>query len=91
MQSVWGKYQGETDRPLNSRTTEHIRAPKNPQKYSNNALGHHYRTLHSNYPVYISVALLDTQRTTLKRKLSEALFVHGDNLLPNEKSELESV
>ena len=85
------KYQGETDRPLNNRIMEHIRAAKNPQTYPNNILGQHYHTVHFNHPVDISVAVLDIQRNSLKRKLSEALFIHRDKPLLNEKSELETV
>ena len=70
-------YQGETDRPLNNRIAEHIRAVKNPQSYPINALGHHYNTAHPNCKVDISarVVILDIQRNTLKRKLSEALYI----------------
>ena len=86
-----GKYQGETDRPLNHRIKEHLRACRNPQTYPNNALGHHFLTVHPNCQVDISVFILDIQRNTLKRKLSEALFIHRDRPLLNENSELESI
>ena len=86
-----GKYQGETDRPLNSRIVEHIRAAKNPQSYLNNALGHHYNTAHPNCQVDISVVILDIQRNTLKRKFSEALYIHKNKPSLNDKSELESI
>ena len=59
------KYQGETDRPLNNRIVEHIRAAKNPQSYPSNALGHHYHSVHPNCQVDISVVILDIQRNTL--------------------------
>ena len=85
------KYQGETDRPLNNRTVEHIRAAKNPQSYPNNALGHHYNTAHPNCQVNVSVLILDIQRNTLKRKLSEALYIHRNKPSLNDKSELESI
>ena len=86
-----GKYQGETDRPLNYRIMEHIRAAKNPQTYPNNTLGQHYHTFHFNHPVDISVPVLDIERNTLKCKLSEALFIHRDKPRLNGKSELETV
>ena len=86
-----GKYQGETDRPLNNRIVEHIRAAKNPQSYPNNALGHHYNTAHPNCQVDISVVILVIQRNTLKRKLSEALLIHRNKPSLNDKSELESI
>ena len=86
-----GKYQGEADRPLNHRIKEHLRACRNPQTYPNNALGHHFVTVHPNCQVDISVFILDIQRNTLKRKLSEALFIQGDRPVLNEKSELESI
>ena len=86
-----GKYQGETDRPLNNRIVEHIRAAKNPQSYPNNALGHHYNTAHPNCQVDISVVILDIQHNTLKRKLSEALYIHRNMPSLNDKSELESI
>ena len=86
-----GKCQGETDRPLNNRIVEHIRAAKNPQSYPNNALGHHYNTAHPNCQVDISVVILDIQRNTLKRKLSEALYIHRNKPSLNDKSELESI
>ena len=86
-----GKYQGETDRPLNNRIVEHIRAAKNPQSYPNKALGHHYHSVHPNCQVDIRVVILDIQRNTLKRKLSEALFIHRNKPSLNDKSELESL
>ena len=85
------KYQGETDRPLNHRIKEHIRACRNPQSYHNNALGHHFLTVHPTCQVDISVSVLDIQRNTLKRKLSEALYIYRDKQLLNEKSELENI
>ena len=85
------KYQGETDRPLNHRIEEHIRACRNPQSYPNNALGHHFLTVHPTCQVDISVSVLDIQRNTLKRKLSEALYIYRDKPLLNEKSELENI
>ena len=42
------KYQGETDRPLNHRIKEHLRACRNPQSYPNNALDHHFLSAHPN-------------------------------------------
>ena len=85
------KYQGETDKPLNNRIVEHIRAAKNLQSYPNNALGHHYHSVHPNCQVDISVVILDIQRNTLKRKLSEALYIHKNKPSLNDKSELESL
>ena len=64
---------------------------RNPQTYPNNTLGQHYHTFHFNHPVDINVAVLDIQRNTLKRKLSEALFIHRDKPRLNGKSELETV
>ena len=52
------KYQGETDRPLNHRIKERIRACRNPQSYPNNALGHHFLTVHPTCQVDISVSVL---------------------------------
>ena len=49
------------------------------------------QTLNPNCQVDISVFILDILRNTLKRKLSEALFIHRDRPLLNEKSELESI
>ena len=88
-----GKYQGETDRLLNHRFKEQLRACRNPQTYPNNALGYHFLTAHPNCQVDISVFILDIQRNTSssKRKLSEAFFIHRDRPLLNEKSELESI
>ena len=85
------KYQSENDRPLNHRIKEHIRACRNPQSYPNNALGHHFLTVHPTCQVDISVSVLDIQRNTLKRKLSEALYIYRDKPLLNEKSELEGI
>ena len=85
------KYQGETDRPLNNRIAEHIRAARNLQSYPNNALGHHYNTVHPNCQVDINVVILDIQRNTLKRKLSEALYISRSKPSLNDKSELESI
>ena len=85
------KYQGETDRPLNNRIAEHIRAARNPQSYPNNALGHHYNTAHPNCQVDINVVILDIQRNTLKRKLSEALYMSRSKPSLNDKLELESI
>ena len=85
------KYQGETDRPLNNRKAEHIRAVRNPKSYPNNALGHHYNTAHPNCQVDINVVILDIQRNTLKRKLSEALQISRSKPSLNDKSELESI
>ena len=82
------KYQGETDRPLNNRIAELIRAAKNPQSYPNNDLGHHYNTAHPNCQVDINVVILDIQRNTLKRKLSEALYIYRNKPSLNDKSEL---
>ena len=88
---MWGKYQGETDKPLNNRIVEYIRAVKNPQSYPNNALGHHYNTAHPNCQMDISVVILDIQSNTLKRKLSEALYIHKNKPSLNDMSELESI
>ena len=85
------KYQGETDRPLNNRIAEHIRAARNLQSYPNNALGHHYNTAHPNCQVDINVVILDIQRNSLKRKLSEALYISRSKPSLNDKSELESI
>ena len=85
------KYQDETDRPLNHRIKEHVRACRNPQSYPNNALGHHFLTGHPTCQVDISVSVLDIQRNTLKRKLSEVLYIYRDKPLLNEKSELENI
>ena len=81
------KYQGETDRPLNHCIKEHLTACRNPQSYPNNAFGHHFLSAHPNCQVDIIVSILDIQRNTLKRKLSEALYIYRDRPLLNDKTE----
>ena len=39
----------------------------------------------------ISVRILDVQRNTLKRKVSEALYIYKERPSLNDKSELESL
>ena len=85
------KYQGETDRVLKDCIQEHIRAIRNPMSYPNNALGHHYITTHQGCQMNISVRILDVQRNTLKRKVSEALYIYNEKPSLNDKSELESL
>ena len=59
--------------------------------YSNNALGHHYITTHQGCQMNISVRILDVQRNTLKRKVSEVLYIYNERPSLNDKSELESL
>ena len=59
--------------------------------YPNNALGHHYHSVHPNCQVDVRVVILDIQRNTLKRKLSEALYIHRNKPSLNDKLELESL
>ena len=86
-----GKYQGETNTPLNHRIKEHLRACINPQTYCNNALGFHFLIVHPNCQVDNSVFILDIQHNTLKHKLSEALIIHRDRPVLNGKSKLDSI
>ena len=85
------KYQAETNRPLNHRIREHIRAIRNPMSYPNNAIGHHYSIANKDSQMNISVSILDIQRNTLKRKVSEVLYIYKEKPSINDKSELENL
>lgn len=85
------RYQGEADRPLHDRIGEHLRAMKNPSAHPNNAMGQHYATAHPGVKPRISVIILDCKPNTVKRKISEALYIQKQTPELNDKTELESI
>ena len=84
-------HQGETDRPLHHKLKEHVRAAANPTAYQYNALGQHYAELRTNFNVKLHVYILDVQQKTIRRKLSEALFIHKNKPILMMNMNLESV
>ena len=86
-------YHGEADRPLHYRINEHLRAANNPSSYPNNALAQHYATnqYHHNADAKFEVNIIDQKQNTIKRRLSEALYIHRNKPELNEKSELEHI
>ena len=64
------RYQGEADRPLHYRISEHLRAANNPSSYPNNALAQHYMKNHYMARAKFEVNIIDHKHNTIKRKLS---------------------
>ena len=85
------RYQGEADRPLHYRISEHLRAANNPSSYPNNALAQPYMKNHYMVRAKFEVNIIDHKHNTIKRKLSEALHIHRNQPELNEKSELEHI
>ena len=85
------RYHGEADRPLHYRISEHLRAANNPSSYPYTALAQHYATNHHNAKAKFGVNIVDQKQNTIKRKLSEALYIHRNKPELNEKSELEHI
>ena len=85
------RYHWEADRPLHYRISEHLRAANNPSSYLNNAVPQHYARNHDGAQVKFEVNIIDHKQSTIKRKLSEALYIYKNKPELNEKSKLELI
>ena len=79
------RYHGEADKPLHYRISEHLRAANNPSSYTSNALAQHYVTNYHNTQAKFEVNIIDHKQNTIKRKLSEALYIYRNKPKLNEK------
>ena len=77
-----------TDLSLHDRISEHLRAANNPSSYPYNALAQHYARNHDSTQAKFEVNIIDHKQSTIKRKLSEALYIYRNKPELNEKSEL---
>ena len=73
------------------RISEHLRATNNPSSYPNNALAHHYARNHDSIQAKFEVNIIDHKKSTIKRKLSEALYIYRNKPELNDKFELEHI
>ena len=85
------RYIGEADRPLHYRISEQLRAANNPSLHPNNALAQHYARNQDSTQAKFEVNIIDHKQSTIKRKLSEALYIYRNKPELNEKSELEHI
>ena len=81
-------YIGETYRPLHDRLMEHTRAANRPDSYKENAVGKHYKQYHVNCTALLKFEILDRQRSTVRRKISEARRIVQDVPQLNDRTEL---
>ena len=80
-------YIGESSRTLNDRLKEHLRYARNPISTSYEALAVHYRDQHVGLQPSLSFKLLAVERSTIPRKISEALYIQRFNPQLNDKEE----
>ena len=82
-------YIGESSRTLNDRLSEHLRYARNPNStsYRDEALTVHYRDQHAGLQPSLSFKLLAVERSTIPRKISEALYIQRFNPQLNEQEE----
>ena len=73
------------------RISEHLRAANNPSSYPNNALAQHYARNYDSAQAKFEVNIIDHRQSTIKRKLSEDLYIYRNKPELNEKSELEHI
>ena len=81
-------YIGETYRPVHDRFLEHTRAAGRPDSYSDNAVGKHYKQHHTDCAADLAFEILDRQRSTVKRKISEARRIVQEEPQMNDRTEL---
>ena len=82
-------YIGESSRTLSHRLSEHLRYARNPNStsYRDEALAVHYRNQHAGLQPSLSFKLLAVERSTITRKISEALYIQRFNPQLNDKEE----
>lgn len=67
---------------------EHSRAANRPDSYKDNAVGKHYKQYHLNCKPSLTFEIVDRQRDTVRRKISEAGRIVNENPDMNDKTEL---
>ena len=70
---------------------EHLRAAKNPTSYAENAVGKHYSTAHSGQEPNLEFHIIDRQKDSVKRKISEAFHIIRDKPVMNDRTELRDL
>ena len=82
-------YIGKSSRTLSHRLSEHLRYARNPNStsYRDEALAVHYRDQHAGLQPLLSFKLLAVERSTITRKISEALYIQRFNPQLNDKEE----
>ena len=82
-------YIGESSRTLSHRLGEHLRYARNPNStsYRDEALALHYPDQHAGLQPSLSFKLLAVERSTITRKISEALYIQRFNPQLNDKEE----
>ena len=82
-------YIGESSRTLSHRLSEHLRYARNPNStsYRDEALAVHYRNQHAGLQPSLSFKLLAVERSTITRKINEALYIQRLNPQLNDKKE----
>ena len=83
-------YVGHTGRPAHARASEHRCSARNPlaKSYVAKPFAVHSTSCHSSNPVSLSGTILDIEPNTIRRKISEALFISKLKPSINIKSEL---
>ena len=68
-------YVGESSRTACDRLQEHLRFASNPTSYSEECMAKHYSTMHPGLTPSLSFEILDTEMSTVKRKIIEAYYI----------------
>ena len=86
-------YVGESSRSLHDRLSEHLRFATNPNcnSYKEEAMAHHYRTLHPGQSPRLKFELLGSETNTVLRKIYEAQFIFSLKPEINDKDECKSL
>ena len=86
------RYIGEACRHAHDRLSDHCRAAANPASYPDNAVGQHYKQQHPDVmSPKLSFAILDRQRVTQKRAISEAINIFKKRPEMNNREEHKSL
>ena len=82
-------YIGESSRTLSHRLGEHLRYAQNlnSTSYRDEVLALHYPDQHAGLQPSLSFKLLAVERSTITRKISEALYIQRFNPQLNDKEE----
>ncbi len=81
-------YIGETYRCLHDTLMEHTRAANRPDSYKDNAIGKHYKQFHPGCVASLAFDILDRQKNTVRRKISEARYITNQKPSMNDRTEL---
>ena len=85
------RYIGETSRALHERMMEHFRAANAPSSYSSEAMAQHYSEFHRNIVAQLQLEIIDYAAKTVRRKITEALYIHREKPEINNKLECVNI